>query len=67
MEEAPLGWKKDILDYLRHEILPANKSKARKIKIQATRYTLVVDELYRKGFSSLLFKCLDRDQANCVL
>lgn len=61
-----LGWKKEILEYLKHEILLADKSKARKFRMQAARYTLVIGELYRRGFSSPLLKCLDRDQANYI-
>jgi len=59
VEEVPLGWKKKIPDYLKHKILPPDKSQARNIRMQAVRYTLLVDELHRRGFSSPLLKCLD--------
>lgn len=59
VEEIPLRWRKEILDYLKHEILPADKSHARKIRTLAARYTLVIEKLYIRGFSSPLLKCLD--------
>lgn len=67
VEEASLRWKKEILDYLKHEIVLANKCQARKVRMQAVRYILVVGKLYRRGFSLPLLKCLDWDQANYVL
>ncbi|RZC16967.1 hypothetical protein D0Y65_010016 [Glycine soja] len=35
VEEASLRWKKEILDYLKHEIVLANKCQARKVRMQA--------------------------------
>jgi len=67
VEENPSGWKKEIVECLSHETLPTDKGKAKKLRTQTTRYTLVADELYKKGFSSTLLKCLDQDQANYVL
>lgn len=52
---------------MEHETLLANKEKARKLRTQIARYNLVVSELYKRGFSSPLLKCLDQDQANYVL
>ena len=51
VKEGPSGWKKEILEYLKHETLSADKGKARKLKAQAAKYTLVAGELYRRGFS----------------
>lgn len=39
VEEGPPGWKKEILKYLKHETLPTNKGKARKLRVQATKYS----------------------------
>jgi len=61
MEETPLGWKREILKYLKHETLPADKGKARKIRMQASRYTSLASKLYRRWFSSPLLKCLDQE------
>lgn len=62
-----MRWKKEILNYLKHDTLLTNKGKSRKIRMQVTGYTLVAGELYRRGFSLPQLKCLDRDQANYVL
>lgn len=52
---------------MKHGVLLIDKSQARKIRMQVIKYILVVDELYRKGFSSPLLKCLDQYQAEDVL
>lgn len=67
MEEGPLGWKNEIVMYLKHETLATDKGKARKLRMQVVKYTLVANELYRRGFSSPLLKYLDQDQANYLL
>jgi len=61
VEENPSGWKNKIVKYLKHKALPIDKRKSKKLRMQASRYTLVVDELYRRGFSSPLLRCLDQD------
>jgi len=67
VEKGSSRWKKEIIEYLEHETLLANKEKARKLRTQIARYNLVVSELYKRGFSSPLLKCLDQDQANYLL
>lgn len=56
VKEAHSGWKKEILEYLKHEKLPKDKGKATKLREQVDKYTLVVGELYRRRFSSPLLK-----------
>ncbi|KAG4958235.1 hypothetical protein JHK82_034949 [Glycine max] len=60
-------WKKEIVKYLKYKTPPTNKKKAKKLRTQVVRYILVASELYRRGFSSPILKCLDQDQANYVL
>ncbi|KAH1099366.1 hypothetical protein GYH30_034838 [Glycine max] len=67
IEENSLGWKKEIVKYLKYKTPPTNKEKAKKLRTQVVRYILVAGELYRRGFSSPILKCLDQDQANYVL
>lgn len=40
---------------------------AKRIRRQAASYTVIDDELFKRGFSSPLLKCLDQDQANYIL
>nr|KYP34526.1 Gypsy retrotransposon integrase-like protein 1 [Cajanus cajan] len=57
----------DILRFITEGIKPACPSSARKLRTQAARYSVVGVELYRRGFSSPLLKCLNLEEANYVL
>jgi len=56
-----------IIEYLTKEILPADEREAKRIRRQASFYILNNGELFRRGFSTPLLKCLDNDQAEYVL
>jgi ribonuclease HI len=60
-------WASDIIRYLRSGELPSHKEQAHKVKLQAARYTMVDDMLYRRGYSHPLLKCLSAPEANYVL
>ncbi|KAL5172689.1 hypothetical protein HKD37_16G045396 [Glycine soja] len=47
--------------------IPTDKGKARKLRTQATRYVMIVGKLYLQGFSSLLLKCLNKEQVDYVI
>nr|KYP56513.1 Retrovirus-related Pol polyprotein from transposon 17.6 [Cajanus cajan] len=55
------GWMADILKYLKDGILPDNKIEASKIKNKSCHFTIEADELFKRGFSMPLLKCLDKD------
>jgi len=57
--EEPKGWKTDIVEYLLRGILLVDKEKARKLRTQPVRYVVVAGDLYQRGFSSPLLKCLN--------
>jgi len=61
------NWMTPILNFLVHDTLPENEAEARKVRRQATSYTVVGGELFRRGFSIPLLKCLDPTQAEYVL
>nr|KYP51604.1 hypothetical protein KK1_026488 [Cajanus cajan] len=67
VEEPPKSWMSDILNFIVHNREPADPSELKKLRTQAARYLVVSGELYRKGFSTPLLKCLDHQQANYVL
>ena len=48
-------------------MLPKDKKKARLLRLKAARYTLYDDQLYNRGFSTLLLKCVDLEQGNHIL
>ena len=56
-------WMKEIVDFLQESILPKDKTRARKIRMKATRYTIVKEVLYKKLFSGPLLRCLMKDEA----
>jgi len=61
------GWMTPILNFLMNDMLPDDRTEARRIRRQAASYTVVGGELFRRGFSSLLLKCLDQEQVDYVL
>ena len=58
---------KEIIDFLQDSILPKDRMKARKIRLKATRYTIMREVLYRKSFFGPLLKFLTKDDASEVL
>nr|KYP46166.1 Retrovirus-related Pol polyprotein from transposon opus [Cajanus cajan] len=47
-------WKRKLIEYLQNP----NIKVERKIKLQALNYVLLNNELYKRGFDGVLFKCL---------
>ena len=45
------NWTVPLIAYLRSGILPDEKDAARKMKVQASRFVLIRDVLYKRGFS----------------
>ena len=48
-------------------VLPDGKEAARKLKIQAVRFVLIKDVLYKRGFSRLYLRCLGPEEADYVM
>ncbi|XP_020207378.1 uncharacterized protein LOC109792381 [Cajanus cajan] len=65
-EEAP-SWITLIRHYIINGELPDDPVEAEKIRTQAAWYFMVTDELYRRGFSTPLLKCIDDHQADYVM
>lgn len=42
-----------IIDYLKEEKLPEDKFEARKLRLWATKYVIIGETLYKRGFSCL--------------
>ena len=61
------SWMTSIIRYLKDSVLPEDKRKARLLRLKATRYTLYDDQLYEKGFSTPLLKCVDLEKGNHIL
>ena len=56
-----------ILAYIRDGKLLPNQSKARNIKVRSSRFTILNDELYKKGVFPTYSKCLGSEDATYVL
>ena len=61
------NWTTTIASYLKDGILPNEKEAARKIKVQAARFVLIKDVLYKKGFSRPYLRCLGNEEADYVM
>ena len=48
-----------IVQYLKDSQLPEDKNKARLLYLKVARYILYDGELYRRGFSTPLLKCVN--------
>nr|KYP35063.1 Transposon Ty3-I Gag-Pol polyprotein [Cajanus cajan] len=60
-------WMSDIWKYLTDGTLPDSKIEASKIKIKSAHFTIEAGDLFKKGFSTPLLKCLNPDQAQYVM
>jgi hypothetical protein len=60
-------WAIDVIRYLKNGLLPKDKVVARKVKLQAARYSPLEGILYKRGYSEPLLKCLPKDKAEYVM
>ena len=61
------NWTTPIASYLKNGVLPDEKEVARKLKVQATRFVLIKDVLYKRGFSRPYLRCLGNEKADYVM
>ena len=57
-------WMIAIIRYLEHGTCPKEK---KAMKRQCSRYTMINQDLYRRGYSRPLLKCITEEQAEYVL
>ncbi|XP_020232779.1 uncharacterized protein LOC109813072 [Cajanus cajan] len=67
VQESARTWITEIVEHLEYGKLPSDPTAAKKLRTQAARYIVVGGELYRRGFSVPLLKCVDKEQANYIL
>jgi len=60
-------WMTRIIRYFKEGWLPEDKAKARKIQIRATRFVIIDDVLYIRGYSLPYLRCVNSEEANYVL
>ena len=56
-----------VIQYLKDGVLPKDKRKARLLRLKAAHYALYDDQLYKKGSSTPLPKCVDLEKGNYIL
>ncbi|KAL0319717.1 UNVERIFIED_CONTAM: hypothetical protein Sradi_5233200 [Sesamum radiatum] len=66
-ENLTSTWMTPIVRFLMEGILPEDSKEAGKIKLRSARFVLIDGNLYKRGFSSPLLKCLNSDKAEYVL
>ena len=60
-------WTTPVVSYLKDGVLPDNKEAARKLKVQAARFVLIKDVLYKRGFSLPYLRCLSPEEVDYVM
>ncbi|RVW86235.1 hypothetical protein CK203_046109 [Vitis vinifera] len=60
-------WMHPIANYLRTDEVSEDGKQAYKLRFQATRFTLINDQLYRQSFGRPYLKCLTNSKAQYVL
>ena len=60
------NWTTPLISYLKMGMLPNKKDVERKLKFQASRFVLIKDVLYKRGFSRLYLRCLSHEKADYV-
>ncbi|XP_072056355.1 uncharacterized protein [Arachis hypogaea] len=61
------SWLDPITNYLEHGQVPGDEKDALKLRREAAKYAVIQGQLFRKGLSQPLLKCLHPDQTDYVL
>ena len=56
-----------IISFLQDGPLPQDDEEAKKIKKRASKFTILNDTLYMRGFSMPYLKCVDEDETKYIL
>ena len=61
------NWITLLISYLKIGVLPDGNDAARKLKVQASRFVLIKDVLYKRGFSLPYLRCLYHEEVDYVM
>ncbi|XP_074323119.1 uncharacterized protein LOC141660058 [Apium graveolens] len=61
------SWIKVYKYYLQLDVKPNNNNEARTLRMKASRFTVIDDELFKKSSTRLLQRCLRKHEADIVL
>nr|KYP75181.1 Retrovirus-related Pol polyprotein from transposon 17.6 [Cajanus cajan] len=60
-------WRTEITTFLINGITTDDPAEAKQLRTQASRYVIIAGQLYKRGFSTPLLKCLDPHEADYVM
>ncbi|KAK0601168.1 hypothetical protein LWI29_021826 [Acer saccharum] len=61
------SWITPIKEYLVNDVLPSDPLEAKRLKYKATRYSVLNGELYKRGYSRALQRCVGPEKAEGIL
>ncbi|KAK0571594.1 hypothetical protein LWI29_018614 [Acer saccharum] len=61
------SWLTPIKEYLVNDVLPSDPLEAKRLKYKATRYLVLNGELYKRGYSRALQRCVGPKEAEVIL
>ena len=64
---SELSWMDPIWDYLVERTLPSDLKEASKLRARSVRFTIHLGTVYKRGFSTLILKCVGKEEANYIL
>ncbi|XP_072064280.1 uncharacterized protein [Arachis hypogaea] len=63
----PPSWMNPIMDFLEKGVLPEDDKMAKALRREVAKYAVIQGQLFKKGLSQPLLKCLHPDQTDYVL
>ncbi|XP_072071654.1 uncharacterized protein [Arachis hypogaea] len=67
LAKASPSWLDPIINFLEHGTLPDDEKATKMLRREAAKYAIIQGQLFRKGLSQPLLKCLHPDQTDYVL
>ena len=67
MVNSECNWTMPLISYLKTRVLLDEKGIARKLKVQASRFVLIKDVLYKRDFSRPYLRCLCQEEVDYVM
>ncbi|KAK0571374.1 hypothetical protein LWI29_014859 [Acer saccharum] len=61
------SWITPIKEYLVNDVLPSDPLEAKRLKYRATRYSVLNGELYKRGYSRALQRCVGPEEVEGIL
>ncbi|XP_034578804.1 uncharacterized protein [Setaria viridis] len=65
--DPPPDWRVPYLNYLIRELLPTDKTEARRIARHAKSFVIIDQELYKRSHTSILQRCIPIEQGKALL